>query len=415
MSKTSNNNYSNTDNSKKINRSKPEADFERFATIDNEELSNDFNTDEEGINSKNDNSPTKPKQPVKVLNSLWSILKFIIYLALLVAIGLGGYFGYQYYLDFQQHQQHQQQQSQQFTQLKQQLIQLQAQQQSQHNQLKEDWLDYRQAVSDQQQIWQQSIQQRQSILETRIDKVLSNNDYQWLFAEVHYWLSLAQQRMNDDANHAAVARLLKSARQQLSVIDWDESAIIKQAIDKDLELISNGKAFNLPLYFQEVTQTQQLINKAISHSTLIEINETEQAKVVVNDNDNSQFEWYQPKVLWINTKAFFAQFISISNTNSNHDQYLGRQQKAFLQQQIGLQFEQAKQALLNQQWSLYESIISDIRLALESLDMQKQQQWLDELIAIAKQRSTPEQLTLKSLVTFHQQMKLLNFTITKSP
>ena len=257
-----------------------------------------------------------------------------------------------------------------------------------------------------QQVWQQSIEQRQSILESRLDNALTNNDYNWLFKEVRYWLELAQQRMNTDANKHAVIGLLKSAKLQLSVLDWSEAAIIQQAIERDLKQLTKSDSFDKSAYFNEFKQTQSIVNKAIKVSTKApDSNQQEQAKQPLTQSDRA---WYELQHIWQKSREFMAQYVSVSNVNSGNEYYISRQQRAIFSQKVDLQFEQAKYALLTDQWSLFESLLEGIITSLDIFDATTQQQWLNQLLVTAKQRPIGEQLILESPVVFQQQMKLLN-------
>ncbi len=365
-------------------------------TLD-EPLDNTLKNIEENDSSKPDNS-----------NLVSKILRFLVKIFIIVltlaTIGYGGYWVWgQYKISIRDN-------AQAVAQLNNQVQQLAVGVQSLQNDnisLQRKLIEFKQSVADQQQIWQQAVIQRQDILESRLNDALSNNDYEWLFNEVNYWLQLAQQRINQDGNHSAVIRLLQSAKQQLEVLNWKEVNIIVVAIDKDIERLSDDASYDLLKLFQELHQVQQSIARRPLSPHTIATSDTAQQPT------NHHQPWYHPTVLWYKTRALLGQFISVSNASTADKALLSKQQQLILKQRLQLQLEQAKFALLQGNHDLFKQAIDICIETLEPFNARDQQQWLTQLAESVSNYATLEHNTLHSLATFQQQIKLLKINLNR--
>lgn len=332
------------------------------------------------------------KPPRTSSSNSWAWLRWLLLLALL---GACGYYGFKYTQDYYRQQQAS------LSSLQQQLLKQQQQVGDRLASIEGRWDSLRQ----QQNSLAFRFENQQAKLRQRVDKALSNNDYQWLFAEVQYWLQLAQQHSKLDTDSTHIIRLLEAAKQQLQVLDWKEARVIIEAIDKDIALLQASQKLDYRTFYAQLVAIQQQLAKA---------------PFIGFDSDSPDDEEATAEVEvagWLGNirgKLDFLNDIFIIEYSPNSESKtvpFKLEDRHLLRQQIDLQFEQIKLAILQQDWALAPSQLQRLNDQVSPLlQAPDQLQRLSQLLELIGQLPAPP-TNIQSLATLQQQMALLDIQL----
>ena len=347
-------------------------------------------TDKTGAGKSKDQSNKLAKKPIRW--GIWTLL--CLCLLMLVA---GSWFGY-HYIDQYRQQVHSSVDS-----LSQQVVR----QNKQLAELKQEQFAWQESVQKQWQLqrlelqeWQDAVLRRQAIADQKLNQVIANNDYQWLFAEVQYWLSLAHQRMAIDPDAGASIRLLKSAKQQLSVLNSKESEIISKAIDKDIDKLQASQILSSQQLFNQLNRLQKsLTDAAFAFKPAQQLQSTDPS---LANTDDSQLSWIE-KTLHFMDNLFSLDFYVDYQGKQGSGESMTQQRMLMIRQQVALVIEQAKLASLQNDTDTFSTTVKSL---IDTVDIYYQApEQLALLESLVMEKPT---LQLNSWQVFKQQMVKLN-------
>lgn len=340
-------------------------------------------TEQDAGSAEAETPPTAPKKRSRV----GGIALFFALLGLLGVIALAGG---GYYL-WQNQQQLSAEQAQQLSTLRDNLANLQQEQRTKSEQQGEQ-LD--------------SLRERQRNLDNALEKLLASRSHlrnDWLLTEAEYLLKLANHRLllERDVETAMVA--LQSADARLRDVADPGLLPIRERIAADINDLRSvdqpdlaGLSFNLSSLAEDVTRLPLATPDPQSQNRQGE-------QPVADEVDN----WQElPAAIWRDIKSL----VVIRQHDDPIQPLLAPEQRFFLTQNLQLQLEQARLALLNGQTRVYQERLQQARQWLETYfdtGHNPTRQAIEQLTELAEQEIHPElpdiSDTHRALQTFRQQ------------
>ncbi|WP_199610254.1 uroporphyrinogen-III C-methyltransferase [Flocculibacter collagenilyticus] len=177
----------------------------------------------------------------------------------------------------------------------------------------------------------------------------------WLIAEAHYLVQLASRKLYLEHDYATTFTLLTDAQARLTELADPSVISIKQAIAKDInqlqainEVDTDQLYLKLDAWSQRVTQLPFATHKSIKEKAK-QVKETEVAEQTFMQN--LQQAWREIADIF---------YIRTTQHRGEVKLALSEQQVWLLQQKMGLSFQQAQLALLQQNQLVFESAIRSL-------------------------------------------------------
>ena len=268
----------------------------------------------------------------------------------------------------------------------------------------QDWADY----IENQNAWSDVQEQRITQMNERLVEVLSDNEHKWVYAEVNYWIRLANQRLALDQNYHKVSKLLVSAREQLLVIDTSHSRAILKAVNKDLDKLEAVSSINTrELYYQMSSLKVKLATANFietDNQLLVNEQKTEQ---IINSEELGLFEKFIASL-----KAYMSSLVAIKYSDKvDRVDPFDDEKKFYIRNDIALTVEQIKLAILDNRWSIAKQLLDSLNKTVTTyLDEEEVAYTIAELQKVFDNSLTVP-IKLQSPYSFKQQMQILKIKL----
>lgn len=186
----------------------------------------------------------------------------------------------------------------------------------------------------------------------------------WQIVEAMSMLRLAQQYLELNQDIPVALSLYQNSNAILAKIDDPALDRIKTLLAADIQNLRNSRSIDTEGFYMRLSDLSQQLNN-VSLGTYIEPSST----FAVDGTENGDVG------LFNKFKKFLARYFTVRRLDSPITLPLDNQQISFLRQNIQLQIEQAKLALLQRNQAIYQdSIINVLMLAQQNIPEQNQQQ-----------------------------------------
>ncbi len=185
----------------------------------------------------------------------------------------------------------------------------------------------------------------------RINTNASQSGGVWQLSEASSLLRLAQRYLSIEQNIIVALDLYQNASSILSQIDDPAIARIRALLNSDISVLSNLRGIDTQGIFMRLSDLSEQIEM-----TSLGIDITPSEEFLANSEEDkingALFE----------LKNFLSQYFVIRKANSNPQVLMSDDEISFLRQNIQLQIEQAKLALLQGNASIYQDSLSKVLL-----------------------------------------------------
>lgn len=191
----------------------------------------------------------------------------------------------------------------------------------------------------------------------------ANQSGVWQIAEAASSLRLAQQYLNLMQDISIALSLYQNSDAILSQIDDAALDRIKSLLASDIQTLRNSRGVDTEAFFMRLSDLSQQIEN-VSMGSKIEPSTAFQ-NASVSGGDEGYF---------FNFNAFLSRYFTVRRLDSPIVVPLNNQQVSFLRQNMQLQIEQAKLALLQRRQAIYQDSISNVIMLVQQNVSEEDQQ-----------------------------------------
>lgn len=185
----------------------------------------------------------------------------------------------------------------------------------------------------------------------------------WQLVEATSLLRLAQQYLELIQDIPVALSLYQTSNSVLAQIDDPALDRIKSLLASDIQILRNSRGIDTEGFYMRLSDVSQQLD-SISLATYIEPSSAFMDERLDNESES----------IFSNFRGFVAQYFTVRRLDALISTPLTDQQISFLRQNMQLQIEQAKLALLQRRQAIYQDSISNvIMLAQENIPEQEQQ------------------------------------------
>jgi uroporphyrin-3 C-methyltransferase len=351
-------------------------------------------------NDSGDDNGSKPPKNSKSSSGAKPI-KWFILIIILAAIAYAIYFGWQKWQDFQANQQ----KADRIDQIEQ---QLNTQQKSISSTLSSQKQTIRD-LSNQLEENRRHVSQLQDQLRTTQRKFQAQNSdkqNEWLFNEAEYLIKEASYKLNFTDDAATIIALLQAADAQLAELNDGSLTQLRQAISSDINRVRGSGNLDI----EGIAIAIQTLKGNVSQLELasVQLNSKEsKEQTTTQETDISSWQHFKNSV----SKAA-SKYYTVHQFDESTQPFISPQKDRLLRENILLNLQTAQLAALQNNQSLYQSNLQDVKNWVEQYFKQKPAstsaflQQLDELLNNSVELELPAQLNSYQLISEISQQKV---------
>jgi uroporphyrin-III C-methyltransferase len=227
----------------------------------------------------------------------------------------------------------------------------------------------------------------------------------WQIAEASSLLRLAQQHIDLTQDIAVALSLYQNSRAILSQIDDPILDRIDNLLASDVRNLSRALSVDTEGFYMRLSDISQQLD-SVSLGTNIEPSSAFLERDVESEGANEAAGFFK------NVREFLSQYFTVRRLDMPIDLPLSNQQISFLRQNMQIQIEQAKLALLQRRQAVYQDSISNVvMLAQQNIPEQDQQ----KIFILRSLRELQDETILLELPPLSESLVLLQNIMSDIP